>query len=155
MEIRKFQNEDSVRVVAMISATIKTSNSGDYHPEYIEHLAGNFTPERLIQRAKWTDFYVVCKKGIIIGCGAIGSHGGQQEESHIYNVYVSPREQRQGIGRSIIQTLEQSQFFLRAKRVEVISSVTAVGFYQKLGYQLKAEIKATEQDKLYILEKQR
>ena len=138
----------------MISATIKTSNSGDYHPEYIEHLAGNFTPERLIQRAKWTDFYVVCKKGIIIGCGAIGSRGGQQEESQIYNVFVFPSYQRLGIGRRIIQTLEQSEYFLRAKRVEVISSITAVGFYQKLGYQLKGKMNATEKDKLYILEKQ-
>ena len=142
-------------MVAMISATIKTSNSGDYHPDYIEHLAGNFTPERLIQRAKWTDFYVVCKKGSIIGCGAIGSRGGQQEESHIYNVYVSPREQRQGIGRSIIQTLEQSEYFLRSTRVEVISSVTAVGFYLKLGYELKGKMNATEKDKLYILEKKK
>ncbi len=57
--------------------------------------------------------------------------------------------------RSIIQTLEQSEYFLRSTRVEVISSVTAVGFYLKLGYELKGKMNATEKDKLYILEKKK
>ena len=38
--------------------------------------------------------------------------------------------QGKGVGRAVINILEQDEFFLRAKRIEIPSSITAVNFYK-------------------------
>ena len=44
----------------------------------------------------------------------------------------------QGIGSAIINALEQDEYFLRANRIEIPSSITAAKFYQKMGYGFKS-----------------
>ena len=43
-------------------------------------------------------------------------------------IFVLSEYQGKGIGRKIIETLEQDEFFLRAKRIEIPSSITACEF---------------------------
>ena len=40
--------------------------------------------------------------------------------------------QRTSIGKKIINTLENDEFFLRAKRIEIPTSITGVPFYIKM-----------------------
>ena len=70
-------------------------------------------------------------------------------------IFVLPEYQGQGVGRRIIQTLEQDEFFLRAKRIEIPASVTAVEFYKKLGYNYKNGIAELDDEQLCRLEKYR
>lgn len=49
--------------------------------------------------------------------------------------------------------LSQDEYFLRAKRVEVPASITAVDFYRKLGYHYKNGIDRPDEERLYRLEK--
>ena len=58
-----------------------------------------------------------------------------------------------GIGRKIVETLEQDEYFLRAKRVEVPASITAVNFYRKLGYDYKNGVDRPDEEQIYRLEK--
>ncbi|HCU32651.1 MAG TPA: hypothetical protein DF364_02225 [Ruminococcaceae bacterium] len=55
------------------------------------------------------------------------------------SVFVLPAYQGKGVGRNIIETLEADAYFLRAWRAEVGSSLTAVEFYRKMGYEYKNE----------------
>lgn len=64
-----------------------------------------------------------------------------------------PEYQGQGIGRQIIQTLEQDIFFKRAKRIEIPASITGLKFYQKMGYSFKNGIDTIDDEGLYRLEK--
>lgn len=57
------------------------------------------------------------------------------------------------MGRKIIETLEQSEYYFRAKRIEVISSVMTVFFYYKMGYVYKSKIRAADCDLLFEPEK--
>jgi len=41
------------------------------------------------------------------------------------------------VGRKIVETLEADEYFRRAWRTEVGSSLTAVSFYRKMGYVFK------------------
>ena len=50
-----------------------------------------------------------------------------------------------GVGSAIINTLEQDEYFLRAERIEIPSSVTAVKFYQKMGYAFKNGIEPDDE----------
>ena len=45
--------------------------------------------------------------------------------------------QGKGIGKQIIKTLEQDEYFVRAKRIEIPASLVALPFYVKMGYKHK------------------
>lgn len=153
--VRLFQVEDAKEVSALIIRTLRTTNIKDYSAEYIENDVAQFTPEGVIKRASWTHFYVVCEQEKIIGCGAIGPYWGKEEESSLFTIFVMPEYQGKGVGRTIIETLEQDEYFLRAKRIEIPASITACGFYQKMGYTYKNGIDKIDGEQLYRLEKHR
>lgn len=153
MIIRKFKNEDSIELSEVIAKTLRTTNSKDYSPEFIEKEILFFTPKKLIERATWVHFYVVCEDEKIIGCGGIGAYWGKEDESSLFTIFVLPEYQGKGIGRKIIETLEQDEYFLRAKRVEIPASITAVEFYKKMGYSYKNGVDTVDDEQLYRLEK--
>ena len=151
--VRKFVNSDADEVSALIIRTLRTTNIKDYSEEFIENDVKNFTPEGVLQRASWTHFYVICDGDTIVGCGAIGPYWGKEDESSLFNIFVLPEYQGKGVGRKIIETLEQDEFFLRAKRVEIPASITACDFYRKLGYIYKNGVDVVDEEQLFRLEK--
>ena len=151
--VRRFQKADANEVSALIIKTLRTSNSKDYSPEHIENDVKAFDPEGVLTRAGWTHLYVVCDGDVIVGCGAIGPYWGKEDESSLFNIFVLPEYQGRGIGRLIVETLEQDEFFLRAKRIEIPASITACEFYKKLGYTHKNGIETVDEEQLYRLEK--
>ena len=154
MNLRRFQNEDANELADVIAVTLRTTNSKDYLSEYIENDINCFlTAEKLIERASWMNFYVVCDDNKIIGCGAIGPYWGKEDESSLFTIFVHPEYQGKGIGRKIIETLEQDEFFLRAKRIEIPASITAAEFYRKMGYDFKNGIAEVDDEQLYRMEK--
>ena len=155
MIIRSFCEADAEKVSALIIHTLQASNSKDYSAETISALEKKMQPSGVLERANWTHFYVAEEGGDIIGCGAIGPYWGSETESSLFTIFVLPACQGKGVGRKIIETLEQDEFFLRAKRVEVPASITAVDFYRKLGYEYKNGIDRPDEERLYRLEKYR
>ena len=151
--IKRFQKEDAKELADVIARTLRTTNSKDYTPEQIEACIDTLTAEKLIERAAWTHFYVVWDKTSIVGCGAIGPYWGKEDESSLFTIFVLPEYQGKGIGRQIIQTLEKDEFFLRAKRIEIPASITAVEFYRKMGYDYKNGNNKIDEEHLYRLEK--
>ena len=151
--IRRFQEADAREVSILIIKTLRTTNIKDYSKEYIEKDVQAFNPEDVIKRASWTHFYVVCDKECIVGCGAIGSYWGKEDESSLFNIFVLPEYQGKGVGRKIIETLEKDEYFLRAKRVEIPASITACEFYKKMGYTYKNGIDVVDEEQLFRLEK--
>lgn len=152
-KIRRFQTEDAEEVSALIAKTLRIVNIKDYSKEYIEATVSSHSAEVLIERAEQRNMYVVCDNSRIVGCGAIAAYWGSITESIFLTIFVLPEYQGNGIGRLIIQTLEQDEFFLRAKRIEVPASITAVGFYKKMGYNYKNGIAEIDDEQVYRLEK--
>ena len=153
MIIRRFRESDAEQVSGMIIRTLKTTNSKDYSKEAINALEKVMQPSNISERAGWTHFYVVEDNDTIIGCGAIGPYWGSETESSLFTIFVLPEYQGKGIGRKIIETLERDEYFLRAKRVEVPASITAVNFYRKLGYDYKNGVDRPDEEQIYRLEK--
>ena len=71
------------------------------------------------------------------GTGTIAPFWGSETESILLTIYVLPEKIGRGIGSAIVRALEADAYFLRAERVEIPSSITAVNFYRKMGYQVK------------------
>ena len=65
-------------------------------------------------------------------------------------IFVLPEFHGQGIGSYI---LESDELFLRAERIEIPASITAVEFYRKKGYEYKNGIKELDDEQHYRLEK--
>ena len=153
MLIRTFRNSDAQAVSEMIAKTLRISNVKDYPAEMMEECVKSQSPENIIQRSGWTHFYVVEDGEAIIGCGAIGPYWGKEDESSLFTIFVRPDMQGKGIGRKIMETLEQDEFFLRAKRVEIPSSITGMPFYKKFGYDHKKGFEQPDEEMIYRLEK--
>ena len=153
MEIRRFREEDAKEVSEVIRTTIRISNTKDYPVELMDELIASETPAAVLGRASWTHFYVALDKGKIIGCGAIGPYWGKEDESSLFTIFVLPEYQGKGVGRSIIDTLEKDEYFIRAKRIEIPASITGVPFYLKMGYHYKNGITTPDEEHLIRLEK--
>ena len=91
----------------------------------------------------------------MIGCGGITGYWGSETESYLVTVFVLPAYQGRGIDRMMIETLEADEYFHRAWRTEVGSSLTAVSFYRKMGYEFKNEITTPDEYGTVRLEKRR
>ncbi len=155
MVISRFKEEQAKEVSDLIRTTIRISNTKDYPLELMEQLIESETPEHVIERASWTHFYVAQDEGRIVGCGAIGPYWGKEDESSLFTIFVLPEYQGKGVGRSIIETLENDMFFLRAKRIEIPASITGVPFYLKMGYHYKNGITTPDEEHLIRMEKNR
>lgn len=155
MDIRLFEQNDAIAVSELIKKTIRISNAKDYPLELMDALIDSVTPQKFIDRASWTHFYVAEEQEKIIGCGAIGPHWGKEDESSLFNIFILPEYQGKGIGRAIIDTLENDTYFLRAKRIEIAASITGVPFYLKMGYHYKNGISEPDEEHLIRMEKNR
>ena len=153
MQIRRFKDEDGVELAKVIEKTLRITNAQDYSPEYIEDIVRAMSSENLIARNAWTHFYVACEDERIIGCGAIGPYYSKEDESCFFTIFVLPEYQGRGVGRKIVETLERDPYFLRAKRIEIPASISAVEFYKKMGYSYKNGIYSIDEEQLCRMEK--
>ncbi|WP_412989886.1 GNAT family N-acetyltransferase [Pediococcus siamensis] len=150
---RLFKTSDAQVVVDLIARTMRVSNRKDYSAAYIERDIHERDAAFFVAQAKQTHFYVFFDGAKIIATGAIGSYWGSQTEFSLFSIFVDPQYQGQGVGRFVIQTLEQDPYFLKAKRVEIPASITGLPFYQKMGYQFKDGVDQVDEEQLYRLEK--
>ena len=151
--VRRFEEKDAQAVTELIATTSRIVNAKVYEPEYIENFLEWVSPEKIIERASWTHFYVICDGDDIICSGAIGPHQGREDESELFNIFLLPEYQGKGVGKLIIDTLEQDEFFLRAKRIYIHSAMNALKFYRKMGYDhVNGEFAIDDEDS-YTLEK--
>jgi len=153
MIIRRFDPKDAESVSDVMIKTIRISNTKDYPKDLMEELVQTETPDKVIGRASWTHTYVVEDDGRIIATGAIGPYWGKEDESSLFTIFVLPEYQGKGIGKLIINTLEQDEYALRAKRIEIPASITGLHFYQKMGYGFKDGNDQIDNEHLYRLEK--
>ena len=153
LNVRRIEDSDAKAVSDLIRKTISISNKKDYPEDIMDQLIEIETPEHVLERASWTHFYVVLEGDDIIGCGAIGPYWGKEDESSLFTIFVDPDRQCKGVGRLIMNTLENDEYFLRARRIEIPASVTGVPFYLKMGYHYKDDITEPDEEHLIRMEK--
>ena len=138
MIIRKINDSDFKSVADMIARSVSNSAFAKFYPKQsIEYIKESLNEEGVKKRASWTHFYVIEENNQIIACGAIGPYYDSQTESSLFSIFVDSEYQGKGYGRKIIETLEQDEYFLRASRIEIPASMSAIPFYRKMGYEHK------------------
>ena len=136
--IRRFVPADAGDVQNIIHRGLREINGRDYPAKRIEEYCNCFTIEKIKSQAETTHMYVaMSSSGRVVGTDTIASFWGRETESILLTIYVLPDLIGHGIGTAIIHALEKDEYFLRAKRVEIPASITAVNFYRKMGYDFK------------------
>lgn len=153
--LRRFESGDEWAVSEVICTTLAISNRRDYSPGFIEESIRSHTPEAVAAIAAEAHFYVAVDGETIIGCGGITGYRGSTGESYLTSIFVLPDEQGRGVGRRIVEALEADEYFLRAWRTEVGSSLTAVPFYRRLGYAFKDGVEEADEYGVVRLEKRK
>ena len=132
--VRLFVESDAGAVQTIIHRGLREINGKDYPAERIEEYCAYFTLEKIKSQANSAHMYVAIADDKVVGTGSIAPYWNSKTESILLTIYVLPEMIGQGIGTVIINALEQDEYFLRANRIEIPSSITAVKFYQKMGY---------------------
>ena len=153
--LRRFRKGDEFAVSDVICTTLAISNRKDYSPAFIEENIRSHSPNIISERAKEAHFFVAMDGETIIGCGGITGYWGNTEESYLTSIFVLPDYQGKGVGRKIVETLEADEYFRRAWRTEVGSSLTAVHFYERMGYQYKNGVTEPDKDGVVRMEKRK
>ena len=143
--VRLFVESDAGAVQTIIHRGLREINGKDYPEELIEGYCAYFTLDKIKSQANSAHMYVAIADDKVVGTGSIAPYWGSGTESILLTIYVLPERIGQGIGTAIINALEQDEYFLRANRIEIPSSITAVKFYQKLGYSPKNGIEPDEE----------
>ena len=135
--IRRFAETDAETVQNIIHRGLREINGKDYPAELMVEYCNYFTLEKIKNQANSAHMYVAVSGDEIVGTGSISPYWGREKESILLTIYILPEMIGHGVGSAIINALEQDEYFLRAERIEIPSSVTAVKFYQKMGYGFK------------------
>ena len=153
VKARRFKKEDAKEVRNLIVRNFLEINSKDYDLSTMEKLTKVYDEEKVLNVASYAHMYVFEFEEKIVGTGSISSFWGSEIESILLCVFVLPEFHGKGIGRKIINTLEQDEFYVRANRIEIPASITATEFYRKFGYDYKDGVKELDDEHHYRLEK--
>lgn len=150
---RRFKKEDAKQVSELIIRNYIEINSKDYGLAFMQKASEMMIPDALVKRASFSHMYVFFEEDKLVGTGSIAEFFDKKDEAIILTVFVLPEYHNRGIGKMIMKTLEKDEFFVKAKRIEIPSSITAVEFYRKLGYDYKNRVMKLDEEHHYRLEK--
>lgn len=126
--IRPATIEDRQGLWQVHTQAIRQSTKSHYTAQQIEAWAGRLIPEYYTPNPE-VFVVAVADDGSIIGFGELNLEKGEIEA-----VFVAPDYGRHGIGRRLLQFLED--IATQHGRIELIldASLNAVGFYEHMGY---------------------
>ncbi len=153
--IRRFCTADADRVADVVRTTLRVTNAQDYEADFLEAFAQSVTAESILRRAEeGADFLVVCADACVVGCGAAAPlKGGEADEYELQTVFILPDYQGGGRGRELMAALEADACSRGARRIELSASITAEGFYRRLGYRCKNGERVLNETLGYPMEK--
>lgn len=153
--LRPIRQEEIPEAAALIRRVMLEVNSRDYRYEYLMEYVRRYGPEELaaLVNAPGCRFYVACLGTELAGCGGLAPSKNRPGALEVRSVYVRPDLEGKGIGRAIIKTLEADPLCRTADRLVVSASLTARGFYKRLGYDDENGICCLEYDDHYWMER--
>ena len=127
--IRDAGADDVAAISALVQRTVRISNGRDYPPPAIDLIVANFAPDKVGQRMAERDVFVCQMGDRIVGTIALGG-------DRLRSLFVEPGLQQAGIGARLVAHLETHARKVGVRELKLSSSLTARGFYERLGYRL-------------------
>ena len=127
LSARTFRETDLFAVKSLIHRTIATCYPGHYCPEAVRFFENYHDEQAILGDARDGCTLVFEKAGRIVGTGTLAGN-------EIKRVFVDPACQRQGVGRLIMEQLENRAAATGVATVRLDASLPARDFYERLGY---------------------
>lgn len=131
IKIRPATTEDRQALWQVHTQAIRQTAKSHYDAAQIEAWAGRLTPEGY---APNPDIFFVAEAevGNVVGFGELNLEAGEVEA-----VFVAPHCGRRGVGRRLLQTLEDLAAQRGLTHLALDASLNAVTFYERMGYRQK------------------
>lgn len=131
LAIRPFRGSDAEVCCQVINTAIVEMDG--LNEAARDHIVARNTPEQLgADLASWISFVVEAAGFGVVGAGAL-------DGSEIKRVYVDPRAQGLGVGRVLLQILEDEATRCGLTEVQLDASPSSVTFYAAAGYKTHAD----------------
>lgn len=137
MEIRKFRPEDANEVSNVIRRALALINIKDYPEDHIKSMIEKFSLQAVLKRGQKRSMFVVVIDFKIVATGSL-------QNDTIYSLFVDPDYNGRGIGTKLMEKLEDLAKNNHVKVLKVPSSITAIGFYTRLGFVKEKEVISQE-----------
>jgi len=144
-QIRIAEADDAAAISQVIVAALRTSNARDYPASVIERVERNFSPAAISALMEKRRVFVALIDRQIVGTASLDGRA-------VRSVFVAPDLQGKGIGRQLMQGIEQTARQTGLTSLAVPASVTAESFYATLGYVAVREVLEGE-ERTVVMEK--
>lgn len=125
---------DAEGISRVILAALRHSNAADCDAATLARVARSFTPQAVATLLDRRVVWVALEGGLIAATAGL-------EKDVVRSVFVDPTYQRRGIGEQMIGCIEQEALDSGVLQLQVPSSLTAQGFYARLGYRVVREVR--------------
>lgn len=126
-QIRRAQHGDAQAISRIVIAALRESNSLDYPAEVIAQLEQSFSPTAVSALLDSRVVFVAAKQNDLLGTASL-------DGEVVRTVFVAPIHHGTGIGRQLMKAIHTAAIRAGVTALRVPSSITAQGFYARLGY---------------------
>ena len=154
IEIKEYNENYVEQISTLITRNLLEINVKDYGVEKVQEMAKDFTVEKLKDALKnRKKVFVAVKDNEVVGTAGIDVSWYNPDEYYILTVFVKPENYGEGIGRLLIQAIEDYAIHSNFRKLIIPASITAHEFYYKLGYRYKDNQKVLNEENMYLMEK--
>lgn len=132
--MRPAREEDLPRLRVLFQRSIRTLAVGHYASPQIEAWAGAAKDEGWIEPESLRDLWVAQIGVSLVGFAELSSDGEE-----VRMVFVEPTVAERGIGTSLLERVEEEAARRGVERLSLRSSLNAVPFFERFGYETRAE----------------
>ena len=144
--IREFDERDAETVSRLIRNNLTFVNSRDYEPAVIDYMCRLFTPDFLCEISATRTMFVAEENGKVVG--TVGLEGDE-----VCALYVDPDVHGRRVGERLLQRIEDFALSRHVHLLHLSASLTAVGFYEKMGYRSQEKEESELFGHAYIMTK--
>ena len=154
IEIKEYNETYVEQISTIIIRNLLEINVKDYGVEKVQEMAKDFTVEKLKDTLKnRKKVFVAIKNNEVVGTAGIDVSWYNPDEYYILTVFVKPENHGEGIGRLLIEAIEDYAIHSNFRKLIIPASITAHEFYYKLGYRYKDNQKVLNEENMYLMEK--
>lgn len=162
MEIKEYDEKYAKGMSEIILSNLYTITIKDHGKDVVDRIASYFTEEEIKKNfPARVKCFVAVDKDKVLGTASIDNvksiYGVEVENVDdkyiILTVFTNLEYQHQGIGKELIQKIEEHAKKIGAKELLIPASVYGLGFYKKLGYDFYNGNSMQNADGEYILSK--
>lgn len=162
IQIVEYEEKYAKEMSEIILGNLYTINIKDYGKEIIDKIARHFTEDEIKKNfPNRVKCFVALSDGKVVGTASVDAFkdkdGVKVENNNnkyiILTVFVDLEKQRQGIGRQLIEKIEEYASQVEADELLIPSSIYGCEIYRKLGYDFYNGIQELSKGGTYMLSK--